>query len=347
MKTTARALAMLLLGALLFSLGACREEAPQLTFEDIYIVLPGEKPREDPFAKYNILTGERTPLCPDPVCKHTSEDGCLFTNVMSYGVDGSDVFFVHQGKIYKDVETGVAVQPETILHYNYDTGEIRELCTVPGTRFDGIQGGLRFSENYIYYCRRSGDPRENLNELWRVSRGGGEPEKTCVKTAWRVEAVVNDLAYCYEAAGTYTVDLATGERSWLCRPGDGTSFSVQAVEADGSMILRRGGEGSVTFSRVRPDGSEETILHLASYSGASYAGDMIYYSDENGEAEYAYSIPEGKTYFVCPREPETYKRVMTLGTCRLGVLLSFYPIDPATPNTHEERAYLVKDFTPT
>ena len=352
MNMIKRTAAVILLAVLLFSLGACREEVPQYTFEDIYVIMRTNGYNIGSLNKFNVLTHEYSVLCPDPVCKHTKEEGCLFAESTYTVTNGSDVFFVSNGKIYKDPSTGVAMLPQTFCRYNYDRGEVTELCTVPGTRFEGVQGHIDYDGGYVYYCLRANDPTKISFKLWRVSENGGEPEDMKLELPIWVSNVAAGKAYCETDGAMHTVDLATGEWTKLYTFGEGKNVSVREVEKDGCMIVHRYGDQVHEFVRVRPDGSEETLVTLTDCGGAVYYKNWVYYHNADRTILYAYSIPEEKSYHVCTMDTEAYEKNTRLFPCGLGIVVDYLIRGRRLANAREgvdfdRYVYLVKDFTPT
>lgn len=350
MKTWKRLTASALLAALLFTLGACRDETPEYTFEDVYVLMSNDGYNIGSLNKLNVLTHELSALCPDPVCKHTAEDGCLLADVHFFVQNGSDIFFVSDGKIYKDASTGVAMLPQTIYRYNYDTGEVKTLCTVPGTRFEGIQGHIDYDGGYVYYCLRSGDPTITSFKLWRVCEDGGEPEDMNLELPLWASNVAAGKAYCDKDSAMYTVDLTTGEWEKLYTYGEEKTVLVREVEQDGSMIVQRYGDYVHEFVRVRPDGSEEELVTLTECGSASYYQGWVYYSDESRTTLYAYSIPEKKSYWVCTMDADRYEKRTRLYPCGLGVVVDYLIqgrqlSNPCEGVDFDRYVYLVKDFT--
>ncbi|MGM9652678.1 MAG: hypothetical protein ACI3XP_03485 [Eubacteriales bacterium] len=347
MKTWKRLTASALLAALLFTLGACRDETPEYTFDDIYVIMTGNAYNVSTLNKFNVLTHEYSVLCPDPVCKHTTADGCLFADVVCTVTNGSDIFFVSNGKIYKDASTGAAMLPQTFCRYNYETGEVKTLCTVPGTRFEGIQGHIDYDGGYVYYCLRSDDPRTTSFKLWRVREDGGEPEDMNLELPFWVAYVAAGRAYCEKDSAMYTVDLTTGEWEKLYTYDEGKRVSVKDVEQDGSVVFERR-EGEVrAIVRIRPDGCEEELVTLTECGSTLY---YQYYLDESETTLYAYSIPEKKSYWVCTMDAERYERWTRMFPCGLGVVVDYLIQGRRLANAREgvdfdRYVYLVKDFT--
>ncbi len=72
-----RSLCLTLAIVCLFTVVGCQNTAGAYTFSDMYALMTDENMV---IQKYNILTGEKMPLCPDPVCPHTTEAACPFAS---------------------------------------------------------------------------------------------------------------------------------------------------------------------------------------------------------------------------------------------------------------------------
>ena len=73
------ALALALTLALLFSCGKKDAESP---YKD-YLLCVGKDQGASTIMKLNVHSGSISPLCQDPLCRHTSDSGCHFFGTVS------------------------------------------------------------------------------------------------------------------------------------------------------------------------------------------------------------------------------------------------------------------------
>ena len=114
--------------------------------------------------KINLLTGQTTTVCLDPLCMHDSED-CPFFSCSGSMADGEFLFY-RRGDLVR--EEGGYSGSESLCTYNVLTGEAKLLETYPDSLiFAGIHG------DYLYY----------YTAIW----ANDGPELSCTYHLWRAD----------------------------------------------------------------------------------------------------------------------------------------------------------------
>ena len=85
------ALVLALTLALLFSCGKKDAESP---YKD-YLLFVGKDQGASTIMKLNVHSGSISPLCQDPLCRHTQDSGCYF-----FGLASGRSIYQYDGKLY-------------------------------------------------------------------------------------------------------------------------------------------------------------------------------------------------------------------------------------------------------
>ena len=98
-----RLLSLLAAAVLLVS---CRGNDGSLGADYLYLnsVIHLEHEYASTLSRMNLETGNITYLCPDPLCSHTAESGCIFAGVLNYEVD-EDNGVIYFGKVIQNGDT--------------------------------------------------------------------------------------------------------------------------------------------------------------------------------------------------------------------------------------------------
>jgi len=95
-------------------------------------------------AYIDIKTGEKHYLCPDPLCSHKAEEGCLFVDIFQ--------FYISNNRLYttRRINNGINPYPvETIIEIDLEQNTVRELFQCD-SEYDYI-GFTSLEDNKIYF----------------------------------------------------------------------------------------------------------------------------------------------------------------------------------------------------
>jgi len=93
--------------------------------------------------RFNVLTGNVTALCSDPVCSHTGDSGCVFADMSThYTVENGHVYFIEQDAMG---------QNKNLMDYDMENNTARAVFAMDSTA-KSYSIGLR--EEYMHYTNR-------------------------------------------------------------------------------------------------------------------------------------------------------------------------------------------------
>ncbi len=298
---------ILLLGIVGLFLTGCGQKG--ILFSDVYTVFPDTN---QILHKYNILGETLTPLCPDPVCDH--HEHCLFTASYMQCTIPDGVCFVKGGEIYEDEQTQEMVLPETIYRYEQKNGKTEALCTVTGTRYEGLQGRLIADEHWVYYSVRSADAENETYTLWRISQTGGKPESMNLITTWPVSAVWEGYAWVADTSGIQRVHLKkrTVETCLENAPGVKTAIFQQTEQG---IYCMEYSQNHTAVLRIQKNGIISRLAEGENFGYMQVSGEVLCYSV--GDELYQINSIDGtgKEQLYTPAEGE---RLLHLKSCGYG-----------------------------
>lgn len=304
-----RSLCLTLAIVCLFTVVGCQNTAGAYTFADMYALMTDENMV---IQKYNILTGEKTPLCPDPVCPHTTEAACPFASASMLMTEDSTLYFVQDGEIYYDAQMGEHVLPQSIMRYDFAKGKLKVLCTITGTRYEGLQGRLIHADRYIYYSVRSADDTDESFELWRVKDSGGSPKKCGITTSWVSAGVHDGYAYYSDVTGVYRVDMKKKEMEYLLRAEEGNLLSIYFFDKEGGAYCVETSRNGSAVLYLQAGVEPVLLMEGMDISYMAVSVDTICYSE--GNDLYTISRDTGeKTLLYTAALAETIIRIYSCG----------------------------------
>lgn len=177
--------------------------------------------------KYNLLTGDTSTVCTDPVCPHDNE--CFFAEVNYVCSHENTIFFSRSDTRTLTVENGMNYITESICSFDYASGKSSELCKIKSGTDSALQGMLEFYDGYIYFYRQTPDPEVTEFSLYRVLATGGNPEDMGLSVPMWHGAHYNDRLFFFDNVNTlYSTDIY----------GENKSNEV-VLQAPGRIVLSR------------------------------------------------------------------------------------------------------------
>lgn len=195
--------------------------------------------------KYNLLTGDSSAVCTDPVCSHDSD--CFFAEANYVCVHENTIFFSKSDTRTLSEENGLKYITESICSFDYASGKSLELCKIKSGTDSSLQGMIEYYDGYIYFYRQTPDPEVTEFSLYRVSASGGAPENMGVSVPGWHSAVYNDrLYFCDDVNTLYSTDLYGNNRT-----------NEVILEKPGRIVLGRDTtDGCLYYSFIYADSSE-------------------------------------------------------------------------------------------
>jgi len=285
-------------------------------FDDIYVIY---KDYDTRLKKYNILTESITELCPDPVCDHTHESSCMFLSTAMQILVENGVCFLKDGDLYLDEETGQYMLPQSIIWYDYVKGNIKVLCTINGTKYEGLQGRLIYNNGYVYYTVRASDENETLYKLWRVSIEGGTPENLDLTTSWIADNIIDGWAWYADASGIYKININSKETEYIYTSEEGTTIAIYFFdEENGAYCIEHSRQGSMVMY-IKDGKKPKVLLDGTDLSHLRLSGDTLCFQD--GDSIFTYKMNGNKREKMFT--PNQEERLSGLWSCGKGVVARY------------------------
>ena len=315
---------------------AGEEASPKInySFSDIYTFPKMTEYGKEPVTwqrKHNILTGEDTPMCPDPLCDHKNPDECLFSLSVSTGMIfwENSLYFVSAGKAYTDERTGIPTEPERIARYNCETGEVKTLCSLLMTKYEGIQGRLVVRDGYVYFTTEVADP-DNRSEGYsfedakflfrRVSIEGGPVEDLGIVRPYFIDGVFDGKLYCqdpFKTRGIVMIDMKTQEETVLVRDQEGAVTNMYWMAPDGTVFYMERTETRAAFYSVKDGEAPRVILQCDEFPKiVKVYQNRVYFKYKT---DLYVMTEEGTIYNICRLDPEKFDGIGSIDLCGLGV----------------------------
>lgn len=203
--------------------------------------------------KYNLLTGDTSPVCTDPVCVHDSE--CFFAEVNYVCSHENTIFFSKSDTRTLTEENGLSYITESVCSFDYISGKRSELCKIKSGSDSALQGMLEYYDGYIYFYRQTPDPEVTEFSLYRVSVTGGTPVDMELSVPMWHGAHYNDRLFFFDNVNTlYSTDIY----------GDNRSNNV-ILQKPGRIVLSRDTtDGCLYYSIIYPEYNEIWKIDLTS-----------------------------------------------------------------------------------
>jgi len=300
----------------LISLIGCETTNDGYAFEDMYAIMMNDSMG---IQKYNILTGEQTPLCPDPICEHTSDSECPFASAAMILTDESELYFVQDGAIYYDDQIGDYVLPQSIMRYDFKKGQVKVLCTINSTKYEGLQGRLIHSGNNIYFSVRSADDTNETFDLWKVKDTGGTPKKLGITTSWTAGGVNNGYAYYSDVTGVYRIDMKKKEMEYLLQADEGKLIAIYFFDKDGGAYCVENSQSGSAVIYIKAGENPVRIMEGMDISYMAISGDTICYSEGND----LYTISQDHKNKALLYEADEKENISRIWSCGLGFVARY------------------------
>jgi hypothetical protein len=271
-------------------------------------------------SKFNVLTGLRSPICPDPLCDdHSPLSDCVFGGVSMMTAAGEWLYFAaFRNNLLEAEDIEKITYTSSVRAYNYLTREFRVLYSVSDDVFNNVafQRFLQYRDGYLYFSRRAYDADTDDYTLWSLLRVNAD--------TGRVEVIVNATQGMYvEGIGDELVfeDMLSVRGSTVIYKTDMSYQNrVDLVKLQGTALVNRHltYENYIYFSHyiTGEDGRRKEVLSRfdihtgetskvaefpSSHIGPFLIGDWIYYVLEHDRSE-------GRVYRVSAAggEPEIF-----------------------------------------
>lgn len=263
---------------LLFPLPSCDKIDAEYDFDSVYTIIMDASMQ---LHKYNILTGSMTSLCPDPVCDHTKNTDCMFVSASMVQRVKSGVCFVKDGQIFEDPATGSMMLPQSIVWYDYNRGAVDVLCTINGTKYEGLQGRLIPDDKYVYYSVRAADDTKEVFELWRVKTKGGVPENMGITTGWVTSGIVDGWAWYADVTGIYRIHLQDKTVEYLLENPGGVTTAIYFFDENGGAYCVQQGSADSVVVYIRAGEEPLKVMEGVQILYLQLSGDVLCYSEGN------------------------------------------------------------------
>ena len=142
---------------------SCAEKEVELPYKE-YLLFAGSDQGASTIMKLNVHSGSISPLCQDPLCRHTADSGCLFYGVANYGMG----IYQSGGKLYfMRTDQGGAGKKNSVVEYDPENQSEKILYSFVGG------GGMGFGCDYFW--RNFTDENGTMNRL-RINLATGKQE---------------------------------------------------------------------------------------------------------------------------------------------------------------------------
>ncbi len=306
----------ILLVICLVSFFGCETTQDGYAFADIYVLMMNDSMGVQ---KYNILTGEQTPLCPDPICTHTTDSACPFASASMLLMDESALYFVQDGVIYYDEQIGDHVLPQSIMRYDFDKGKVKVLCTINGTKYEGLQGRLIHADHSIYFSVRSADDTNETFDLWKVKDSGGTPKKCGITTSWTAGGVYAGYAYYSDVTGVYRIDMQKKVLEYLVHAEEGKTVAIYIMDQDGGAYCVENSRSGSAVIYMKAGEEPVRMLEGVDISYLAIAGDTLCYSEGND----LYTISQDNKNTELLYAAEEQENISQIWSCGLGFVARY------------------------
>jgi hypothetical protein len=156
------------------------------------------------FQKFNVLTGSRSPVCPDPLCGdefHASWSDCVFSGISMMTAAGEWLYFPRNTSVTahdKNYNIISTTSTGAVCAYNLVTREFKVLYSVSDIIGQNVafQRLFHYRDGYIYLRRQAYDPKTDDYDLWsliRVNADTGRDEVIVDATPGEYVAGVGDV----------------------------------------------------------------------------------------------------------------------------------------------------------
>lgn len=294
----------------------CETTTDGYAFADIYVLMMNDNMG---IQKYNILTGEQTPLCPDPICTHTTDSECPFASASMLLMDESALYFVQDGAIYYDEQIGDHVLPQSIMRYDFDRGKVKVLCTINGTKYEGLQGRLIHADHSVYFSVRSADDTNETFDLWKVKDSGGTPKKCGITTSWTASGVHDGYAYYSDVTGVYRIDMKKKALEYLVHAEEGKTVAIYFMDQDGGVYCVEKSQSGSAVIYVKAGEEPVCILEGVDISYMAISGNTLCYSEGND----LFAISQDTRSRALLYEAEEQENICQLWSCGLGFVARY------------------------
>lgn len=239
--------------------------------------------------KYNMITGETSTVCTDPVCKHDSD--CFFSNVNYVLAHENTIFFTRSDtRTITTTNDGLSFITESICSFDYASGKRKELCNLKSGVDSAVQGMLEFYEEYIYFYRQTPDPKVIEYSLYRVPSDGGDVEDMGLSAPMWHGAHYNNRLFFFDNIDTlYSTDIYGENR-----------FEERVLEESGRIVIMRDtSDGYLYYSVIYDNLNEVWRMDIESNEHQKL------YETDFGVVSSLYRVDE-KLYFLIAGEEIEY-----------------------------------------
>ena len=229
---------MLLIGAILLSLSACRESADtpgtkSYTDHYVYTMWKTADPSVSTLYRINVLNATGVPVCPDPLCGHSTAE-CPFVgiNTEGSGIVGNRIYYLRDS---------VPLQHcRQVCRFNLESGK-REVLYESGA---ATIAKLFVFEEHIYFLDLVDDGKEPPTYAFRLLRYGIRDGKTA--DLGNTGATKNTDIYACAGGRLYWED----HDSAFCFSTD--TDGRNRIDGDRLSDRTRSGNYSVTVENIQP-----------------------------------------------------------------------------------------------
>ena len=230
--------------------------------------------RNKPICRFNTITGNKTYICPDPLCTHKTVDCPFYSFCNDFYFWGNSVFYTqdYQDKNYEWVRT--------VVEYNMSIGTKKVLRN----REEGFYApNMVFYGDGYYYTDIIRDKDTNKYKHSFCYQNTLTKEITVLDTqkVWRYNPrmAFDDKLYIYDLVDNKLIyrDLKTGEDYDVCDNASGM------FKCDGYFICTKydSATNRQEIIRCNYDGSEQQSLGVTDAKYIYVTNNYIYYTTEN------------------------------------------------------------------
>lgn len=214
---------------------------------------------------------------------------------------------------------GDYVLPQSIMQYDFNKGTVKVLCTINGTRYEGLQGRLIHADNYVYFSVRSADDTNETFDLWRVKDSGGTPEKLRITTSWTASGVHAGYAYYSDVTGVYRINLKHRELEYLIQADEGKTISIYFFDKDGGAYCVENSQTGAAIIYIEAGGNPVCIIDGVDISYMAISGNTICFSEGND----LYTISQDNMNKVLLFEADENETISRIWSCGLGFVARY------------------------
>ncbi len=267
--------------------------------------------------KVNVETGRFSPVCEDPLCRHSNGELCKYAEVQSFTQRDHTFLFLQDGG---RSEGSADLRDIRVCGYDMEARALSVYDVISCTSETSPAGGLEIYDGYVYYYYNNYVDGEFSMSLRRVNVETGEREELGINTKWVPVTRVNDRLYHSNGQEIYHTDLLYNDKQTVLSASNHHRIALKAADEKGNLYY---------LETQMDESGEEIISTFKKYDIATRNSTIITTIDEKNE-QFAFVRARNDTIYYVLGKVEN--RRMTPGT-------TVYVWSEGTPKVFYESEY--------